>query len=115
VGGTPTAGLLLSIVTAIALTLSRSFEKLIALQPLFAVVLYRTGFTSLFVLRRREPDLPRPFPAWGYPLTPFGALIGSLVYLALRIGSDFKNGLLGLTFVTLSDPAFLLAVRLRTR
>jgi APA family basic amino acid/polyamine antiporter len=68
-----------------------------------------------FVLRRREPHLPRPFPAWGYPWTPLAALIGSLVYLALNIGSDFKNGLLALTFVALSYPAFLLAVRLRAR
>ena len=31
---------------------------------------------GLFVLRRREPDLPRPYHAWGYPLTP-------LLFLAL--------------------------------
>ena len=37
----------------------------------FAVVLF-AGFAvlSLFVLRQREPDAPRPFRAWGYPLAP---------------------------------------------
>jgi basic amino acid/polyamine antiporter, APA family len=114
-GGTPTAGLLLTVLTAIGLILGRSFEKLVSIQSVLAVVLYLTGFISLFVLRRREPNLPRPFPAWGYPWTPLTALIGSLVYLALNIGSDFKNGLLALTFVALSYPAFLLAVRLRAR
>jgi APA family basic amino acid/polyamine antiporter len=115
VGGTPTRGLLLSVLAATALILSRSFEKLIAIQSILAVVLYVTGFISLFVLRRREPDLPRPFPAWGYPWTPLVALIGSLVYLALNIGFDFRNVLLALAFVALSYPAFLLAMRLRTR
>jgi basic amino acid/polyamine antiporter, APA family len=115
VGGTPTAGLLLSVLAATALILSRSFEKLIAIQSILAVVLYITGFISLFVLRRRVPDLPRPFPAWGYPWTPLVALIGSLVYLALNIGSDFRNGLLALAFVALSYPVFLLAMRFRAR
>ena len=31
---------------------------------------------GIFVLRRREPELERPYRAWGYPVTP-------LVYLAL--------------------------------
>jgi APA family basic amino acid/polyamine antiporter len=115
VGGTPTAGLLLSVLAATVLIWSRSFEKLIAIQSVLAVVLYVTGFVSLFVLRRREPDLPRPFPAWGYPWTPLVALIGSLVYLALNIGIDFRNGLLALAFMALSYPVFLLAMRFRAR
>ncbi len=114
-GGTPTAGLLLSVLAATTLILSRSFEKLIAIQSVLAVVLYVTGFFSLFVLRRREPDLPRPFPVWGYPWTPLVALIGSLVYLALNIGIDFRNGLLALAFMALSYPVFLLATRFRPR
>ncbi len=34
---------------------------------------------SVFVLRRREPELHRPFTAWGYPITPALFLIASLV------------------------------------
>ena len=67
------------------------------------------------MLRQREPDLPRPFRAWGYPWTPLIALIGSLCYLALNLASDFKNSILGLAFVGLSYPVFLLANRLRAR
>ena len=37
----------------------------------FAVVLFAgIAVASLFVLRSREPDAPRPFRAWGYPLAP---------------------------------------------
>jgi basic amino acid/polyamine antiporter, APA family len=37
----------------------------------FAVVLFSgVAVTALFVLRTREPDAPRPFKAWGYPLAP---------------------------------------------
>ena len=33
---------------------------------LFAAV----AVSALFVLRRRDPDEPRPFRAWGYPVAP---------------------------------------------
>jgi basic amino acid/polyamine antiporter, APA family len=37
----------------------------------FAVVLFSgIAVVSLFVLRQREPDAPRPFRAWGYPIAP---------------------------------------------
>ena len=37
----------------------------------FAIVLFAgIAVAGLFVLRRREPDAPRPFRAWGYPLAP---------------------------------------------
>jgi|SRR5882672_1475102 len=114
-GGTPVTGLFLSVLVASALILTRSFEKLMAIQSVLVVVLYLTGFTSLFVLRKREPDLPRHFRVWGYPWTPLVALVGSLVYLGLNLASDFKNGILALAFVGLSYPAFLVASRLKAR
>ncbi|PYX32826.1 MAG: hypothetical protein DMG80_07305 [Acidobacteria bacterium] len=46
---------------------------------------------------------------------PLAALVGSLLYLALNLTSDFKNSILGLAFVGLSYPVFLLANRLRAR
>jgi basic amino acid/polyamine antiporter, APA family len=37
----------------------------------FALVLFSgVAVAALFVLRRREPDAPRPFRAWGYPWAP---------------------------------------------
>jgi basic amino acid/polyamine antiporter, APA family len=113
-GGTPVVGLVLAVVVAIALILGRSFEKLITIESINVVVLYITGFISLFVLRKREPDLPRPFKAWAYPWTPLAALLGSFVYLALNVASDFKNVMLGLIFVACSYPVYLIAKHFRT-
>jgi APA family basic amino acid/polyamine antiporter len=37
----------------------------------FALVLFSgVAVAAVFVLRRREPDAPRPFRAWGYPIAP---------------------------------------------
>ena len=55
----------------------------------FAVVLFAgVGVSALFVLRRREPDAPRPFNAWGYPLAP---AIFTLASLAIVINAIWKD------------------------
>lgn len=46
---------------------------------------------------------------------PLAALVGSLLYLALNLTSDFRNGILALAFVGLSYPAFRVATQLKTR
>ena len=44
----------------------------------FAIVLFSgVAVAAVFVLRRRAPDAPRPFRAWGYPLAPAIYAIGS--------------------------------------
>ena len=43
---------------------------------------------SLFVLRRREPDAPRPFRAWGYPLAPAIFTLASLAIVCNALWND---------------------------
>ena len=46
------------------------FERLLSMAAFLYVAIYLTGFVAVFVLRKRESDLPRPYKAWGYPWTP---------------------------------------------
>ncbi|HSL24359.1 MAG TPA: amino acid permease [Vicinamibacterales bacterium] len=55
----------------------------------FAVVLFSAfAVGALFLLRRREPDAPRPFKAWGYPFAPAVFTIASLAIVANALWSD---------------------------
>ncbi len=55
----------------------------------FAVVLFAgIAVSSLFVLRRREPDAPRPFRAWGYPLAPAIFTVASALIVANALWTD---------------------------
>jgi APA family basic amino acid/polyamine antiporter len=57
----------------------------------FAVMLFAgVGVAALFVLRQREPDAPRPFKAWGYPIAPAIFTIAA----ALIVGNALWNDLL---------------------
>ena len=70
------------------------------------VVLYLSGFCALFMLRVREPDLPRPFKAWGYPWTNLGVLLASAAFLVATIVGDLKDALFTLILISLSYPVY---------
>ena len=115
-GGTPTVALLLSTTTAVLIILfGQTFGKVITVLAFFFVANYTLSFISLFVLRRREPERPRPYRAWGYPWTTALALIGSLVFLGGAVASDTRNSLYALLLLAASYPAFLLTKFLTAR
>ncbi len=114
-GGTPTMALLLSTLMAeMMIFFSGTFEKLLAAIAFFFVIDYTITFLSVFVLRRREPDMPRPYRAWGYPWTTGLALAGSLAFLVGAVASDTANSLFALILLAASYPTFLL-LKLGTR
>jgi APA family basic amino acid/polyamine antiporter len=114
-GGTPTMALLASTVIAVVFILfGRTFERVITVLAFFFVANYALSFTSLFVLRRREPEKPRPYRAWGYPWTTALALLGSMAFLAGAIAGDTTNSLIALAVLVASYPAFRLMQRGRS-
>jgi ethanolamine permease len=80
--GTPVAALLVNLAIGTGAILSARTGELIVLSTIGAVTLYALSMVSLFALRRREPELPRPVRAVAYPLFPAVALILSVLSLA---------------------------------
>ncbi len=105
VGGTPAFSLLLSTIVGIIFVLG-SFERVIAMLSFLFVVNYTLTYTSLFVLRKKEPQMDRPYRAWGYPWTTAIALIGSVLFLIGSIATDRDNAPLALGMLVLSYPVF---------
>jgi APA family basic amino acid/polyamine antiporter len=106
-GGTPAAALFMSALVAVLFILfGQTFERVITVLAFFFVANYVLSFISLFVLRWREPDKPRPYRAWGYPVTPALALIGSLLFLTGAIWADTKNSLYALLLLAVSYPVY---------
>jgi amino acid transporter len=112
-GGTPTVALFLSAsVTLLFIVFGQTFEKVITVLAFFFVAAYGLSFISLFVLRHREPDKPRPYRVWGYPWTTGLALIGSVLFLAGAIRADTRNSIYALLLLAVSYPVFRLAKKL---
>jgi APA family basic amino acid/polyamine antiporter len=106
-GGTPTTALLLSAAVAVLFIVSaRTFQAVITVLAFFFVANYTLSFTSVFVLRRREPDRDRPYRAWGYPWTTAMALVGSVAFLAGVMVGDTQHSVYALLVLAFSYPAF---------
>jgi APA family basic amino acid/polyamine antiporter len=110
-GGTPTTSTLLSIAIAVGFIATGTFERILALLAFFFVANYLLSFTSVFVLRRREPLRHRPYRAWGYPWTTGFALVGSAAFLVGQVAGDTRNSLMSLLLLGLSYPVFRAARR----
>lgn len=104
-GGTPTVALLLSTIAGVVFVLG-SFERVIAMLSFFFVANYTLTYVSLFVLRKREPQMNRPYRAWGYPWTTGIALGASVCFLVGSILTDKENAPLALAMLVLSYPVF---------
>ncbi|HTQ62099.1 MAG TPA: APC family permease [Candidatus Solibacter sp.] len=106
-GGTPALALLLSTTAGVLFVLG-SFERVIAMLSFFFVANYTLSYASLFLLRKNEPEMARPYRAWGYPWTTGIALFASAIFLIGSIVTDRKNAPLALLMLVLSYPVFLI-------
>jgi APA family basic amino acid/polyamine antiporter len=84
-GGAPANAILFQLVVASLLLFTRSFEAV--LDFIQFSLLFCSFFTVLGVIKLRftHPDLPRPYRAWGYPISPLVFLLvtGFMMYYLL--------------------------------
>ena len=104
--GTPAFSVLVSSAWAIALAATGSFEQLFTYVIFAAWVFYALAGASVFVLRRRRPDAPRPFRVPGYPWTPLVFVASAAAIVLNTIWARPQRSLLGLGVVALGLPAY---------
>lgn len=107
-GGTPVPALWASIALALGLILTNTFASVVAMLAFMFVANYAVTFATFFVMRRRQPQAPRPFRVPLYPLVPALALLGSLAFIAASLASDTRNSLYALLLVAVSWPVYRL-------
>lgn len=90
---TPHVAISLAGLLGVAFVLAGTFEQLIDAFVKAMLPFYGLSVAAIFALRRRRPDLPRPYRVVGYPIVPIVYILG-VIYL---IG----NALLTDTFWTL--------------
>jgi basic amino acid/polyamine antiporter, APA family len=75
---TPARSLVFQGILASILALTGTFEDLYSLFIFAAWIFYALQTAAVFSLRRKEPDLQRPYRMWGYPVTPILFVIGAI-------------------------------------
>lgn len=112
-GGTPGAAMLATTAVAVVLIATGTFERLVAMASFFLAANYCASCLALFVLRRREPNTPRPFRAWGYPWSAAIVLAGAAAFLVSAVAGDTIDSLaaIGLAAVGVAGRAILTSPR----
>lgn len=106
-GGTPVVALFLSAAVCLAMVITGTLEIVLAVTAFFFVAQYTLIFLSVFILRRREPNVPRPFRAIGHPWTTGMVLVLSLGFLVGAFLADTRNSIYSLILLALSWPLYL--------
>jgi APA family basic amino acid/polyamine antiporter len=97
--------ILLQGVIASLFAASGSYEGILGYFAFVDYAFFSLAVFGVFILRRAEPDLPRPYRVWGYPFTPLLFLTISAVYLVTVLHSRPLESLVGLA-LTLSGLPF---------
>jgi len=85
---TPAASLLVQAGWSLALLLSGTFDTLTDTLIFVSWFFYAANAWAVVVLRRREPEAPRPFKVPFYPLVPVLFVAFGMVYLVLTLCND---------------------------
>ncbi len=104
---TPGRSLWLQSGWAVLLTLSGTYEQLYTYVVFAAVLFHVATGAAVFVLRRRRPELARPYRVWGYPVVPALFVVASTILVANTLVEKPVESLLGLGLVAIGIPAYL--------
>jgi APA family basic amino acid/polyamine antiporter len=103
---TPHVAIVAITVWSVVLALSGSYEQLFT-YVMFASILFSVAAgVALFVLRRRRPDVPRPYRTWGYPLVPLIFVVGSAAFVLNTLIERPVESLAGLGLLVLGLPVY---------
>ena len=112
-GGTPGVATLVSTAVAIVLIGTGTFQRLVAMASFFLAVNYCVCCVALFVFRWREPGLPRPLKAWGYPWTAALVLAAAAAFVAGVVAGDPATAVTALALLAAGLAGWLVQKRLR--
>ena len=106
---TPYVAILLAALLGMALVMSRSFERLTDTFVLAIWPFYALGVAAIYPLRRRRPDVARPYRAIGYPIVPALFIVAVAAFVVNSLVHDTTNSVITFVVILAGVPVYLLA------
>jgi APA family basic amino acid/polyamine antiporter len=91
--------------SVLLLTLGR-FQQLFELAVFAEWLFYALTATTVFVYRRRHPEMARPYRVWGYPVLPAVFVLCAVVVLYSSFVGNLKGSLIGTALILLGLPLY---------
>jgi APA family basic amino acid/polyamine antiporter len=96
------------------LCLSGRYGELLDMVSFVVVIFYVLTIIGIFILRKKRPDLERPYKAFGYPFLPLIYILMGLSFCVLLIMFKPEYTWPGLIITLLGVPLYFIAVRNKT-
>jgi APA family basic amino acid/polyamine antiporter len=104
--GVPVAAILFQLAVVNLMLLSNSFEAVLDFIQFSLTACSFLAVAGVIWLRLTRPDLPRPYRAWGYPVTPALYLLGATFFIIYIFVGDKRDALIGIGLVLVGLPAY---------
>lgn len=104
----PSMSIIVQCVLAIILILfAGNFRQLFSLAIFSEWLFYMIATSTVFVFRHREPNAPRPYKTWGYPVVPALFIMVSAVLLYYTFTDNLRNSAAGTAIILAGIPVYL--------
>jgi APA family basic amino acid/polyamine antiporter len=112
---TPALALVIQAAVAIVLiVVGGAFRELFSLAIFAEWLFYVVATSTIFVFRKREPDVIRPYKTVGYPLVPALFIATAAVLLYYTFMSNLADSIAGVVVILLGIPVYLWFARKRS-
>jgi APA family basic amino acid/polyamine antiporter len=91
-----------------AVTYGNLYSDLLDYVVFSVLIFYALTIAGIFVLRRKRPDLERPYRAFGYPFVPALYIVSALAIMLVLLLYKTQTAWPGLVIVLLGVPVYLL-------
>jgi APA family basic amino acid/polyamine antiporter len=113
---TPSLALVIQGAVAIVLILvGGAFRELFSLTIFSEWLFYMVAASTIFIFRKREPDVHRPYRTAGYPVVPLVFIATAAVLLCYTFASNLRDSIGGVVVILLGIPVYLWFSRQRRR
>jgi APA family basic amino acid/polyamine antiporter len=103
---TPAFAILVQAAWACLLALTGTYEQLFTYVVFVSLIFWIAATASVFVLRVRQPDLPRPYKTWGYPMVPLVFIVATSAILLNTLVARPVESLAGLAITLCGVPVY---------
>jgi APA family basic amino acid/polyamine antiporter len=112
---TPTVVLAFYTLVTSGMMLAGSYDSLLSYATFGDWIFFGSTVLALFTMRRKYPDLPRPYKVWGYPVLPALFVIVAYTFVVINFIANQPQTSYGLVLILAGIPLFYLFRRLNQR
>ena len=103
---TPHVAIIVLAFWGILLSTSGTFEQLFTYVIFGYWIFMGLTVAGVIILRKKRPDLPRPYKTWGYPVTPLLFILSSVFLTLNSLIRTFWNSFAGLGVIAVGIPVY---------